>query len=63
MAQVAFERVPSADHLILYGLTNALPALKPYLDAATPPGATNDFAALLNRTVQLANAAAKPSKR
>ena len=59
VALVAFERVPTADHLILYGLTNALPALKPYVDAATPPGATNDFPALINRTVQLANAAAK----
>ena len=59
VALVAFGRLPSADHLILYGLTNALPALKPYLDEASQEGATNDFPALINRTVQLANAAAK----
>jgi len=61
VALVAFGRVPAADHLILYGLTNALPALKPYLDEASQLGGTNDFPALMNRTVQLANAAAKPA--
>ena len=53
VAMVAFQRWPDANHLILDGLTNALPDLKPYLDQAAQQDGTNDFPAFLNRTVQL----------
>jgi hypothetical protein len=59
VAMVAFQRWPDASHLILDGLTNALPDLKPYLDQAAQQNGTNDFPALLNRTVQLVRDAAK----
>jgi len=59
VAMVAFECRPDADHLILHGLTNALPGLMPYLDQARQPGGTNDFPTLINRTVQLVTDASK----
>jgi len=58
-ALVAFERWPADDHLILDGLTNALPVLKPYLDQAARQNGTNDFPTLINRTVQLVQDATK----
>lgn len=63
VALVAFDRCPASDQLILYGLTNALPGIKPYLDEAAQPGGTNDFVALINQTVKLVNEAAKVESR
>jgi hypothetical protein len=62
VAMVAFQRWPEADRLILDGVTNALPSLKPYLDQAAQQDGTNDFPAFLNRTVQLVWGAAKAGK-
>ena len=62
VALVAFGRLPAANNLILYGLTNALPGLKPYLDQAAQRGGTNDFVALIHQTVQLLADAAKAEK-
>ena len=59
VAMVAFGRWPAANHLILDGLTNALPGLQPYLDQAARQNGTNDFAALINHTAQLVTDAAK----
>jgi hypothetical protein len=63
VALVVFQRWPDANCLILDGLTNALPALKPYLDQAARQGGTNGFPALINQTVQLVAAAAKAESR
>jgi hypothetical protein len=63
VAMVAFGCRPDADHLILGGLTNALPGLKPYLDEAAREGGTNDFATLINQTVQLVTDAAKAESK
>ena len=59
VALVAFGRCPAASHLILDGLTNALPGLKPSLDQAAREGGTNDFVTLINQTVQLVTDASK----
>ncbi len=59
VSMVAFQRWPDASHLILNGLTNALPDLKPYLDQAAQQDGTNGFPAFLNRTVQLVRDANK----
>jgi len=59
VAIVAFGCRPSADRLILDGLTNSLPALKPFLDQAAPPDGTNNFVAVINQTVRLVKDANK----
>ena len=63
VALVAFDRCPTASQLILYGMTNTIPGLKPYWDKAAQPGGTNDFVALINQTVKLVNEAAKAENR
>lgn len=59
VALVASGRLPTANNLILYGLTNALPGLQPYFDQAAQRSGTNDFAALINQTVRLVAEASK----
>ena len=59
VALVASGRLPAANNLILYGLTNALPGLQPYLDQAAQRSGTNDFTALINQTVRLVAEASK----
>ena len=63
VALVASGRCPTADHLILNGLTNALPGLIPYLEQAARQGGTNDFATLISQTVQLVRDAAKAESK
>ena len=63
VALVAFGRCPAANHLILDGLTNALPGLIPYFDQAARQGGTNDFATLINQTVQLVRDASKAENK
>jgi hypothetical protein len=53
VALVAFWQLPSATNLILSGLGSALPGLKPYLAQAQIQAGTNDFEAVIRRTVQL----------
>ena len=64
VALVAFGASPSAGRLILDSLTNALPAVTPFVDQAQRQAGTNDFVTLINQTVQLLAEAekAKPKK-
>src|ERR1017187_3494490 len=53
VAMVAFWCRPDANRLILDGLTNALPGLKPFLDQAASLDGTNDFEAVIKQTWRL----------
>jgi hypothetical protein len=55
VAAIAHHLDPSADPLILDSLTNALPAVKPYLDQASHQNGVTNFTTLLRQTVQLIN--------
>jgi hypothetical protein len=59
VAMVAFGCRPDAEALILDGLTNALPALMPFLDRARSLDSTNDFETVIRKTVRLVNDANK----
>ena len=59
VAMVAFGCAPDADRLILDGLTNSLPALKPFLERARLLDSTNDFETVIHKTVRLVNDANK----
>ncbi len=59
VALLASRLVPRANGLILASLSSALPALKFYLDEAQTQAGTNDFEAVIRRTVQLLSDASK----
>ena len=62
-AVVASRQLPSANKLVLAGLTGARPELELYLEEAQFEAGTNDFEAVISRTVQLYNEALKaPAK-
>ena len=63
VALVEFGRCPAANHLILDGLTNALPGLKPYLEQAARQCGTDDFTTLINQTMQLVADASKAENK
>jgi hypothetical protein len=55
VALAAYTQLPSSQDLILAGLVGALPYLQDYVEAAEVEVGTNDFAAVMNQTVQLYN--------
>lgn len=57
VAMVALGCRRDAEALILDGLTNALPALMPFLDRARSLDRTNDFESVIHKTVRLVNEA------
>jgi hypothetical protein len=56
VAVIAHTHLPTANDSILAGIVDALPDLTPYLYTARIQVGTNNFEALIDRTVDLANA-------
>jgi hypothetical protein len=60
---VAAKQLPSANNLILSGLTLALPFLQPCLEKAETEVGTNNFEDVITRTAQLYNNSVKTTAK